>query len=62
MGGYLIIVLLLALVGVLAAGVILMGIGGEKNRKYGNRLMSARVTLQGALLLGLAAMFFAGKS
>lgn len=36
----------------LAVGLIAMIKGGEFNKKYGNRLMRARVTLQG-LALGL---------
>jgi len=34
----------------LSAGIIGMIMGGEFNRKYGNRLMRARVTLQGIAL------------
>ena len=36
----------------LAVGMIAMIKGGEFNKKYGNRLMRARVTLQG-IALGL---------
>ena len=35
----------------LVAGVFSMTKGGEFNKKYGNRLMQARVTLQGVALL-----------
>jgi len=38
----------------LAAGIIIMGRGGEANIKYGNKFMRARVILQ-----GLALAFFA---
>ena len=38
----------------LAAGILIMGRGGEANIKYGNKLMRARVFLQ-----GLALVFFA---
>ncbi|MSO80289.1 MAG: twin transmembrane helix small protein [Alphaproteobacteria bacterium] len=37
---------LLAVVGVLAAGVLGMARGGEFNRRHGNRLMRYRVGLQ----------------
>ncbi len=47
------LVTMLAVVITLAAGLIVMGRGGEKNKKYGNRLMQARVFLQ-----GLAIVFF----
>lgn len=47
-------VALLAVLGVLFAGLISMARGGEFNRKHGNRLMRWRVALQ-----GLAVMLFA---
>ncbi len=53
--------LLLAVVGVLIAGVLLMGAGGAANRRYGNRLMMARVSLQGLALLTLALLFIMGN-
>jgi hypothetical protein len=40
-------VTLLAVVAVLLAGVFGMARGGEFNAKFGNKLMRARVTLQG---------------
>lgn len=36
-----------AVVAVLVTGIILMSKGGEANKKYSNRLMQARVMLQG---------------
>lgn len=60
-GTLIIALLMIALVGVLLAGVILMGTGGALNKKYSNRLMVARVSLQGLLLLMLAMMFASGK-
>ena len=39
-----------AVLGVLLIGVFGMARGGEFNRKYGNRLMQARVVLQGVAL------------
>lgn len=47
-----IFVTLLAVVGVLLVGVVGMARGGEFNRKYGNKLMQARVALQ-AVAVGL---------
>ena len=41
-----------AVLGVLGIGVLGMAKGGEFNRKYGNRLMRARVILQG-IAIGL---------
>jgi hypothetical protein len=41
-----IFIMLLAVLGVLLVGVVGMAIGGEFNRKYGNKLMQARVALQ----------------
>jgi hypothetical protein len=38
----------------LAAGIIVMGKGGEANARYGNMLMRSRIILQ-----GLAIVFFA---
>lgn len=47
--------LMLATVIVLVIGISLMARGGEANRKYGNKMMVARVTLQG-LALALVAV------
>lgn len=49
-GVALLIVLMLSTAGVLVTGIVLMAKGGEGNRKYGNKLMVARVALQGAAL------------
>jgi ABC-type Fe3+-siderophore transport system permease subunit len=47
--------------GVLFAGLFVMARGGEVNRKYGNKLMRARVIAQGvAVLLFAAAMLIGG--
>ncbi len=56
-----VVLLLLAVVGALVAGVVLMGLGGKANAKYANTLMVARVSLQGLTLLALAIMFAAGS-
>ena len=60
-GSSIIIFLLFAIVGVLIAGVVLMGIGGKANEKYANTLMTARVGLQGLIILLLVIMFATGK-
>ncbi|PZP86786.1 MAG: twin transmembrane helix small protein [Azospirillum brasilense] len=56
-------ILLLALMGatavVLVVGIVLMARGGEPNRKYGNKMMVARVTLQGLALGAMALMLLA---
>ncbi len=54
-GAVLLIGLMLATVVALVIGISLMARGGEANRKYGNKLMVARVTLQG-LALALVAV------
>lgn len=54
----LMIVFAFATLGVLATGIISMFRGGEFNRRYGNRLMRARVILQGITLVLLALLFF----
>ena len=50
--------LLLAVFMVMIAGVVLMGAGGKKNKKYGNKLMMARVGFQGLALVAIAAIYF----
>ena len=59
------ILLAIALAGVLLVliiGLIAMARGGEFNRKYGNKLMRARVALQAfAVVLFLLFVFVASK-
>lgn len=58
----LLVLLLLAVVGVLFTGIGSMLVGGEFNRKYGNKLMVARVGLQGvAIALLLVLVTCSGK-
>ena len=53
---------MLAVVASLVLGIFVMAKGGETSRKYSNKLMQARVTLQGiALLLFAMAILFQGK-
>lgn len=57
-GSYLVLVLMLAVAGVLLSGIVLMAVGGDTNKRHGNKLMIARVSLQGLALLVLALLFF----
>ncbi len=54
----------IALAGTLAvlfAGVFAMARGGEFNRKWGNKLMRARVATQGLAILLLLALFLINR-
>ena len=53
--------LLAAILVVLFTGVGLMVKGGEMNKKYSNKLMVARVSLQGLALMVLGALFLMSK-
>ena len=53
--------LMLAVVVVLVIGIALMARGGEANRKYGNKLMVARVVLQGVALCMVALLLMSKK-
>ncbi len=58
---FLMVVAMLAVLGVLAIGLFSMANGGEFNRKYGNKLMRARVMLQGLALLLFAVAVMTGS-
>lgn len=47
---------------VLMTGVIGMARGGEFNKKYGNKLMQARVVCQGLAIVFFILAILAGKS
>jgi hypothetical protein len=47
---------------VLGLGIFSMVKGGDFNKKYGNRLMQARVALQGLALLLLALAYFTSRT
>ena len=51
MGWIVLVICLLALVSVLVWGVVTMGIGGEYNSKWSNKIMRLRVFLQAIALL-----------
>jgi hypothetical protein len=57
------IVTMIAVLAVLFTGIFAIVRGGEFNRKYGNKLMRARVVLQGvAILLFIVVMTAGHKS
>jgi hypothetical protein len=60
-GVALLIGLMIATVVVLVSGIVLMAKGGEANRKYGNKLMVARVAFQGAALVVVDALLMMKK-
>lgn len=45
----------------LVAGLVLMLKGGELNKKYGNKLMQARVAMQGLAILLFLIAFMGSK-
>lgn len=49
---------IVCVLGVLALGIFSMARGGAFNKKYGNKLMQARVYLQGLALALLALAYF----
>ena len=51
------VIALVGVVGVLFAGVVLMGRGGEANARWGNKLMRARVGLQLVAVVLLLLLF-----
>ena len=56
------IIAMLAVLGVLVIGIVSMVKGGEFNKKYGNKLMQARVMLQGLALLLLFLAFVTSQT
>lgn len=59
----LVVLALVATFGVLVFGLVAMARGGEFNQRYGNKLMRARVLLQGlALLLFAILMVLLGRT
>ncbi len=53
----LVVIAMLATLGVLIVGIIGMAQGGEFNRRYANKLMRARVVLQGVAIALFAILF-----
>ena len=65
MNGFFILFAILAGVatlGALAIGLFSMAKGGEFNKKHGNKLMQARVMLQGLALGMLALAYFSSQN
>ena len=56
MGWIVLVICLLALVSVLIWGVVTMGIGGEYNSRWSNKIMRYRVVLQALALLVFVAL------
>ena len=52
----------LATLGALVIGLVGMIKGGEFNKKYGNKLMQARVMLQGLALVMLALAYYSSQN
>lgn len=50
-------ILMLATAGVLIAGIVVMVKGGKTNEKYGNKMMTLRVMLQGGALAMLGVLY-----
>lgn len=55
------IICMIAVFGTLVFGIFAMTKDGEFNKKYGNRLMTARVYLQGLALALLALAYLSSK-
>ena len=55
---YLIGISLFSVIAVLALGLVSMVRGGDFNKKYGNRLMQARIATQAITVLLLVLFFF----
>ena len=57
----LVVIALAGTLAVLFAGVFAMARGGEFNRKWGNKLMRARVATQGLAIVLLLALFLLNR-
>lgn len=57
-----VIVCLVAITGIMGLGIFSMAKGGEFNKKYGNKIMQARVMLQGLAIAMLALAYFTSQS
>tara|TARA_B100001750_G_C15516850_1_gene607925 strand:- start:2544 stop:2753 length:210 start_codon:yes stop_codon:yes gene_type:complete len=54
---YFLLIVLFAVACVLFAGVFMMARGGDVNKKYSNKIMKARVILQGVAIVILGLIF-----
>ena len=57
-GNFILIAVMISVVVVLMVGIGFMAKGGDANRKYGNKMMVLRVSLQGLALCVLGVLFF----
>ncbi len=57
----LVVVALVATLAVLLAGVVTMAKGGAFNRKWGNRLMRARVAMQALAVMLMFTLFLVNR-
>lgn len=55
-GAFLLVAAMLAVLVVLVLGIAVMARGGEFNQKYGNKIMVARVVLQGVAIALVAVL------
>jgi hypothetical protein len=60
-GNIIFVLLLVSVLGVLFVGIGSMLVGGDFNKKYGNKLMVARVALQGMALAMLLLLVTCGR-
>ncbi len=60
-GTALLLGLMAATLVVLIIGIVLMGRGGEVNRKYSNKLMTLRVVLQGCAIAVVGLLLYVTK-
>ncbi len=58
---YLVVIALIATLAVLLAGVVTMTKGGAFNRKWGNKLMRARVAMQALAVMLMFALFLLNR-
>ena len=56
------IVAMTAVLAVMGLGIFSMAKGGDFNKKYGNKLMQARVILQGVALALLALAYYSSQT
>ncbi len=58
---FLTIITALSVIAVLVLGILSMMKGGEFNKKYGNKLMTARVVLQAVTIILLLILWFSSS-
>ena len=54
---YFLLIILFAVAVILFAGIFMMAKGGSANKKYSNKIMRARVILQGVAIVVLCLIF-----